>query len=139
MLVDGAVGPQRVRELADARHIIRSCEPNLHHAMVAPRLTYGPRMTKSIPDGIRMLTSQLTIDGASDAIEFYKSAFGAEEFMAPDPSGKKIGTRRSGSETRGLVNDLFPEMGATRRARQLWLYSETWTPRSSAPSTRAPR
>ena len=46
-------------------------------------------MTKvnPIPDGYHSVTPYLIIKGASDAIEFYKKAFGAQEterFMTPD-------------------------------------------------------
>lgn len=55
----------------------------------------GPRkpstMTKKvspIPEGYGTVTPYLTISGASDAIAFYKKAFGAEEIMRmPGPDG----------------------------------------------------
>ena len=44
---------------------------------------------KAIPDGMRTLTPELFCAGASDAIEFYKKAFGAVEVMRfPGPDGK---------------------------------------------------
>ncbi len=58
-------------------------------------------MVQAIPEGLRSVTPQLSMDGCAEAIEFYKKAFGAVEVhRAADPSGKKIGTRRSASETR---------------------------------------
>ena len=50
-------------------------------------------MTKSavkpIPEGMHTLTPHLVCDGAADAIEFYKKAFGAvEEARLPGPNGK---------------------------------------------------
>jgi len=36
---------------------------------------------KPIPDGYHTLTPYLSIKGASEAIEFYKKAFGATEVM----------------------------------------------------------
>jgi PhnB protein len=53
-------------------------------------------MAKPIPDGYHNVTPTLTVKGASDAIEFYKKAFGAQEldrFLGPD--GKNICMRRS--------------------------------------------
>lgn len=42
-----------------------------------------------IPDGYHSVTPYLTIDGAAEAIEFYKRAFGAEElFRFPMPDDK---------------------------------------------------
>ena len=38
---------------------------------------------KPIPDGMRTLTPELFCAGASDAIAFYKAAFGAVEVMRP--------------------------------------------------------
>jgi PhnB protein len=44
---------------------------------------------KTIPDGYAAATPYLTISGASEAIEFYKKAFGATERMRlADPGGR---------------------------------------------------
>ncbi len=44
-----------------------------------------------IPEGFHMVTPHLVVRGASEAIEFYKKAFGAEEIMRmPGPDGKSI-------------------------------------------------
>ncbi len=78
-----------------------------------------------IPAGYHTLTAQLSVDGAAEAIEFYKKAFGAEELdRAPDPSGKKVwhAALRIG-DSMLFVNDVFPEMGAPDPARSaMWLY-----------------
>jgi PhnB protein len=39
---------------------------------------------KAVPDGYSTVTPFLNIDGAADAIEFYKKALGAEERSSPD-------------------------------------------------------
>jgi uncharacterized glyoxalase superfamily protein PhnB len=83
-------------------------------------------MAKAIPEGLHSITPQLTLDGAAEAIEFYKRAFGAvEQMRAPDPSGKKIwhSSIRIGDSV-VFVNDTFPEMGSTAKPSQLWLYSD---------------
>ena len=83
-------------------------------------------MTKAIPDGLHSVTPQLTVDGAAEAIAFYKKAFGAEETQrAPDPSGKKIwhATIRIGNSTI-FINDAFPEMGAGPVPSSLWIYTD---------------
>ena len=55
--------------------------------------------TKPIPDGYRTATPYLIIKGAAQAIEFYKSAFGATELVRmADPKGRS-GTRKSRSVT----------------------------------------
>jgi PhnB protein len=82
---------------------------------------------KAIPEGLHTVTAQLTVDGASEAIEFYKRAFGAEELArAPDPSGKKIwhAEIRIG-DSQLFINDAFPEMGGPANKTRLWLYSES--------------
>ena len=80
----------------------------------------------AIPKGLHSLTAQLNVDGAAQAIEFYKKAFGAEEVMrAPDPSGKKIWhaqIRISGTSV--FVNDAFPEMGSPAQPATLWIYGD---------------
>ena len=82
-------------------------------------------MAKPIPEGLRTITPQMTIDGCAEAIAFYKKAFGAEEVMrAPDPSGKKIwhAMIRIGDSTI-FVNDAFPEMGGGANKTSLWIYT----------------
>ena len=43
---------------------------------------------KSIPEGYHSVTPYLIIDGASDAIDFYKRAFGATELFRMEHQGK---------------------------------------------------
>ncbi|HEX5458235.1 MAG TPA: VOC family protein [Candidatus Nitrosotalea sp.] len=69
-------------------------------------------MEKSIPDGYHTVTPTLTVRGASDAIEFYKKAFGAQEIMRfPGPDGKTImhAEIRIGNSSI-MLNDEIPQM-----------------------------
>jgi len=43
---------------------------------------------KPIPDGYHSLTPYLIIDGAADALEYYKKAFGATELFRMEHGGK---------------------------------------------------
>ncbi len=69
-------------------------------------------MVKPIPDGYHSVTPTLTVRGASNAIEFYKKAFGAQEIMRfPGPDGQtimhaeiKIGNSRI------MLTDEIPQM-----------------------------
>jgi uncharacterized glyoxalase superfamily protein PhnB len=82
-------------------------------------------MARPIPEGLRTVTPALTIEGASEAIAFYKAAFGAvEEMRAPDPSGEKIwhAVIRIG-DSAIFINDTFPEMGASPNRSKLWIYT----------------
>jgi PhnB protein len=77
----------------------------------------------AVPAGLHTITPQLSLDGAAEAIDFYRKAFGAEEVMrAPDPSGQKIwhAQIRIGS-SQLFVNDVFPGMGSASKS-QLWVY-----------------
>jgi len=77
-----------------------------------------------IPKGYHTITAQLAVDGAANAIEFYKKAFGAEVIQqAPDPSGKKVwhASLRIG-DSMLFVNDVFPDMGGSLSNTSLWLY-----------------
>ena len=81
---------------------------------------------KAVPEGLYTVTAQLAVDGAAEAIEFYKKAFGAEEVSrAPDPSGKKIwhASIRIGN-SQVFVNDVFPDMGSGANKTKLWIYVE---------------
>jgi PhnB protein len=80
--------------------------------------------TTPIPAGYHTITAQLAIDGADQAIEFYKRAFGAELLdRSSDPSGTKVwhAALRIG-DSMLFVNDVFPEMGSTASQSSLWLY-----------------
>ncbi len=47
--------------------------------------------TKAIPEGYHSVTPYLIIDGAAQAIEYYKRAFGAVEVMRMAAPGGKVG------------------------------------------------
>ena len=81
---------------------------------------------KAIPEGLRSLTPGLVMDGALEAIAFYKKAFGAEQTgLAMDPSGKKVwhASLRIGDSAL-FLNDAAPEMGAPASPSRIWIYSE---------------
>jgi len=67
---------------------------------------------KPVPDGFHTLTPHLVVKGASQAIEFYKRAFGAEEIKRlPGPDGKSlIHAELKIGNSRLLLVDEFPEM-----------------------------
>ena len=67
---------------------------------------------KPIPDGYHTATPYLIIDGASEAIEFYKNAFGASELMRLPMPGDKLGHAEIQiGDSRIMIADEFPEMG----------------------------
>jgi len=66
---------------------------------------------KKIPDGMSGNIPHLIVDGASEAIEFYKEAFGAQEmYRSPAPDGRRLmhASLRIGDSTVFLCDD-FPE------------------------------
>ena len=67
---------------------------------------------KPIPDGYHTLTPHLVVKDASNAIEFYKKAFGAKEIRrVPGPDGKSlIHAELQVGDSRLLLVDEFPEM-----------------------------
>jgi PhnB protein len=67
---------------------------------------------KVIPDGYHSVTPYLIISGATEAIEFYKKAFGATELMRIDAPGGKIGHAEIKiGDSPIMLADEFPEMG----------------------------
>ena len=70
--------------------------------------------TKAIPEGFHTLTPHLIVKGASQAIEFYKKAFGAEEIVRmPGPDGKSVmHAELKIGDSRLLLADEFPQMGS---------------------------
>src|SRR5688572_1542961 len=80
----------------------------------APEKTTANKSAKVDPiQGMHTVTPHLVCDGAADAIEFYKKAFGAIEMMrVPAPNGRLMhGAVRIGDSTVMLV-DENPEWGA---------------------------
>ena len=67
---------------------------------------------KPIPDNYPRVTAYLAIDGAGDAIDFYKKIFGAQERVRmPGPDGR-IGHAEIGiGDSVIMMADTFPEMG----------------------------
>jgi PhnB protein len=67
---------------------------------------------KPIPDGYPRVSPSLIIDGAADAIEFYKSVLGATERMRMDgPDGKVGHAELMLGESVIMVADEYPDMG----------------------------
>ena len=67
---------------------------------------------KPIPEGYHSVTPYLIIEGAADAIEFYKKAFGATElFRFPAPDGKIGHAEIKIGDSPVMLADAYPEMG----------------------------
>ncbi|MEA2206705.1 MAG: PhnB protein [Blastocatellia bacterium] len=69
--------------------------------------------TKPIPEGYHSVTPYLIINGAADAIEYYKKAFGATELFRM-PHGGKIGHAEIKiGDSPVMLADEYPEMSFT--------------------------
>jgi PhnB protein len=67
---------------------------------------------KPIPDNYHRVTPYLIINGAADAIDFYKKAFGATEIMRmPGPDGKIGHAEIKIGDSIVMLADESPEMG----------------------------
>jgi PhnB protein len=67
---------------------------------------------KPIPEGYHSVTSYLIINGAAEAIEYYKKAFGATElFRFPTPDGKIGHAEIKIGDSPIMLADAYPEMG----------------------------
>ena len=67
---------------------------------------------KPIPEGYHSVTPYLIIEGAGDAIEFYKQAFGATElFRFPAPDGKIGHAEIKIGDSHLMLADAYPDMG----------------------------
>ena len=86
---------------------------------------------KPVPEGYHTITPSLSIDGAADAIDFYKRAFGAKERVRMDAPDGKIGhAELEIGDSLVMLADPFPqatakpptELGGT--AVGLFLYVE---------------
>jgi PhnB protein len=69
-------------------------------------------MTRAIPDGYTTATPYLIIKGASEAIDFYKRAFGATEILRiADPQGRVGHAEIKIGESVIMLADEHPSMG----------------------------
>ncbi|HEV2755111.1 MAG TPA: VOC family protein [Actinomycetota bacterium] len=67
---------------------------------------------KPIPDGYPQVTPYLHVDGAAEAIEFYKNVFGARERMQMPAPGGKIGHAEIEiGDSVVMLADELPDMG----------------------------
>lgn len=63
------------------------------------------------PEGYGTVTPYITVDGAAEAIEFYKKAFGAEEILRMPMPGDKLGHAEIKiGDSHIMLSDEFPEM-----------------------------
>ena len=83
----------------------------------------------AIPEGLHTLTPQMTLDHASEAIDWYKKALGAEETSrATGPDGKILHAELRIGNSRIMVNDAMmggkgpKALGGSPMA--LWIYVE---------------
>ena len=79
------------------------------------------RSTRAIPEGYHTLTPTLVVNGAAEAIEFYKRAFGAVElFRMPAPDGQKLWhAELQIGDSRIMLSDEFSEMCGSRSPQTL--------------------
>lgn len=78
-------------------------------------------MVKPIPEGYHTVTPFLNIEGASDAIELYKKAFGAEEkgrHLGPD--GKIMHAEIQIGDSRIMISDAM-QRSVTRASLHLYV------------------
>ena len=67
-------------------------------------------MTKPIPDGYHTVTPHIAVDGAADAIEYYKKAFGAKERMRMEgPGGMIAHAEIEIGDSLVMLSDPFPQ------------------------------
>jgi PhnB protein len=66
--------------------------------------------TKPIPEGYHTLTPYLAVDSATEAIEFYKRAFGAKESVRmPGPDGTIGHAELEIGDSKVMLSDPFPQ------------------------------
>ena len=66
---------------------------------------------KPIPEGYHSLTPYLIVDGAADALEYYKKAFGAIELFRMEHQGKVGHAEMKIGDSPFMLADGQPEMG----------------------------
>lgn len=67
---------------------------------------------KAVPEGLHTITPHLVVNGASDALEFYKKAFGAQiGGVHKTPDGKVMHAEFKIGDSKLFLADEFPGMG----------------------------
>lgn len=66
---------------------------------------------KPIPEGYHSITPYLCINGAAQALEYYKKAFGATELFRMEHDGKIGHAEMKIGDSPFMLADEFPEMG----------------------------
>ena len=74
---------------------------------------------KPIPEGYQSVSPALAVDGAAEAIEFYRRAFGAKErFRMPGPDGSIAHAELEIGDSVVMISDPFPH-STVRPPREL--------------------
>ncbi len=82
------------------------------------KIVKASKKVLAIPKGYHSITPYLIVEQGADAIDFYKTAFGAKEVMRIEKSGGKIGhAELKIGDARIMLADEFPEMGANSPAK----------------------
>jgi PhnB protein len=69
---------------------------------------------KPVPEGHHTITPHLVVRNASEAIEFYKKALGAEEmYRIPGPDGRLMHAALQIGDSKLFLVDEFPEFGSS--------------------------
>jgi PhnB protein len=80
----------------------------------AKKTRKAARKVAPVPRGYRTVTPHLVIRDAAAAIEFYRTAFGAEVLLSmPAPNGTIAHAELQIGDSRLMLADEMPEMGAT--------------------------
>jgi PhnB protein len=79
-----------------------------------------------VPNGLRTLTPQLSLDNAARTIDWYKKAFGAEELSrSPGPDGRIMHAELVIGDSHFYANDVMQGKGAKQLGGSpvgFWLY-----------------
>jgi len=69
-------------------------------------------MVRPVPKNFHSVTPHLTVEGAADAIKFYKKAFGAKELSRmKSPDGRLMHAMIMIGNSVVMLNDAYPEWG----------------------------
>lgn len=75
-------------------------------------------MAKPIPDGYHSVTPYLTVNGATRAIDFYRRALGAQEFLRmPGPGGRVMHAEIKVGDSIVMLANEFPDRPDCRSPR----------------------
>lgn len=95
------------------KKVYENVKPDGHEAVLLKEIAefQSGKRVAAVPTGYHSITPYLTVSNATEALEFYKKAFGATETMRMEEGGKIMHAEMRIGNSTFMMADEFPQMG----------------------------